>query len=178
LTAGTVTHGSLVTTLLTSAEFNAYVAPVSRLYLGALLREPDSGGLDNWVAYLRAGNSLQSAGDAFAASSEFAGIYGAMSNSDYVSALYVNVLGRQADATGLANWVAQLNGGASCGQVLIGLSESPEAVARFSPTIRTFLSYFTFLNAAPAQADLDYWNNYLTTLDGQFRDDLFTSSGF
>jgi hypothetical protein len=178
LTAGTVTHGSLVTTLLTSAEFNAYVAPVSRLYLGALLRGPDSGGLDNWVAYLRAGNSLQSVGDAFAASSEFAGIYGAMSNSDYVSALYVNVLGRQADATGVANWVAQLNGGASRGQVLIGLSESPEAVARFSPTIRTFLSYEMFLNAAPAQADLDYWNNYLTTLDGQFRDDLFTSSGF
>jgi hypothetical protein len=178
LTAGTVSHSSMVTTLLTSAEFNAYVAPVSRLYLGALLRVPDSGGLDNWVAYLRAGNSRQSAGDAFAASSEFANLYGALSNSDYVSALYVNVLGRKVDSTGLTNWVALLNGGASRGQVLIGLSESPEAVARFAPTIRTFLSYFTFLNATPTQADLNYWNSYLATLDNQFRDDLLASSGF
>jgi alpha-tubulin suppressor-like RCC1 family protein len=178
LTAQTVTHGSLVTTLLTSAEFNAYVAPVARLYLGGLLRAPDSGGLDNWVAYLRAGNSMQAAGDAFAASAEFAGIYGAMSNSDYVSALYVNILGRQADATGLANWVAMLNGGASRGQVLIGLANSTEAVNRLAPTIRTFLSYDTFLNAAPTQADLDYWNSYLTTLDDQFRDDLLTDPTF
>jgi len=90
----------------------------------------------------------------------------------------VNVLGRKVDSTGLTNWVALLNGGASRGQVLIGLSESPEAVARFAPTIRTFLSYFTFLNATPTQADLNYWNSYLATLDNQFRDDLLASSGF
>jgi hypothetical protein len=178
LTAQTVTHGSLVTTLLTSAEFNAYVAPVARLYLGGLLRAPDSGGLDNWAAYLRAGNSMQAAGDAFAASAEFANRYGALNNSDYVSALYVNILGRQADATGLANWVAQLNGGASRGQVLVGLANSTEAVNRLAPTIRTFLSYATFLNATPTQADLDYWNNYLTTLDDQFRDDLLADPTF
>jgi hypothetical protein len=150
--------------------------------LGGLHRAPDSGGLDNWVAYLRAGNSMQAAGDAFAASAEFANRYGALNNSDYVSALYVNILGRQADATGLANWVAQLNGGASRGQVLVGLANSTEAVNRLAPTIRTFVSYATFLNATPAQADLDYWNNYITTLDDQFRDDLladptFTSGG-
>ncbi len=169
LAAGTASHGSLVDALLSSAEFNACVAPVSRLYLGALLRAPDSAGLDNWVAYLRAGNSLQSAADAFAASAEFANAYAALGDSDYVSALYVNILGRQADPTGLDAWVAILKGGASRGQVLIGISESTEAVARFAPTVRTFLSYETFLNAAPTQADLDYWINYLATLDDQMR---------
>jgi Domain of unknown function (DUF4214)/Immunoglobulin domain len=178
LTAGTASHGSLVSTLLTSVEFNTYLAPVARMYLAALLRVPDQPGLDNWVAYLRAGNSLPSTADAFVASQEAAGLYGTLSNSDYVSALYVNVLGRPADPTGLANWVAQLDGGASRGQVLIGFTESPEAVIRFGPAVRTFLSYFTFLNAAPAQSDLDYWNSYLTTLDDQMRDDLLADPAF
>jgi hypothetical protein len=178
LTAGTASHGSVVSTLVTSTEFNTYVAPGARLYLAALLRVPDQPGLDNWVAYLRAGNSLQSAADAFVASQEFTNRYGALSNRDYVSALYVNVLGRQADSTGLANWVAQLNGGASRGQVLLGFSESPEGIELFAPTVRTFLSYFTFLNATPAQSDLDYWKSNLTTLDDQLRNDLLADPTF
>ena len=178
LTAGTVSHGGLVNTLLSSTESSLYVAPASRLYLAALLRIPDQPGLDNWVAYVRAVNSLQSAADAFAASQEFMNRYGAMNNSDYVSALYVNVLGRQADPAGLADWVAQLNGGASRGQVLIGFSESPEGIALFASTIRTFLHYFTFLNATPAQSDLDTWKHYLATLDDQLRTDLLADPGF
>jgi hypothetical protein len=178
LTAGAASHGSVVNSLLTSAEFNTLVGPVSRLYMAALLRVPDQPGLDNWVAFLRAGNSLQSAADAFVASQEFTNRYGALSNRDYVAALYVNVLGRQADATGLANWVAQLNGGASRGQVLLGFSESPEGIGLFAPTVGTFLQYFAFLNATPAQSDLDYWTNYLTTLDVQMRDDLLANPAF
>ena len=178
LTAGTVSQGGLVNTLLSSTESSLYVAPASRLYLAALLRIPDQPGLDNWVAYVRAVNSLQSAADAFAASQEFMNRYGAMNNSDYVSALYVNVLGRQADPAGLADWVAQLNGGASRGQVLIGFSESPEGIALFASTIRTFLHYFTFLNATPAQSDLDTWKHYLATLDDQLRTDLLADPGF
>jgi hypothetical protein len=127
---------------------------------------------------LWAGNSLQSAADAFVASQEFTNRYGALSNSDYVAALYVNVLGRQADSTSLANWVAQLNGGASRGQVLLGFSESPEGIGLSAPTVRTFLSYFTFLNATPAQSDLDYWKSNLTTLDDQLRNDLLADPTF
>jgi hypothetical protein len=74
--------------------------------------------------------------------------------------------------------VAQLNGGASRAQVLLGFSESQEGIRLFAPTVRTFLSYFTFLNAMPAQSDLDYWNNYLATLDDQFRDDLLAYPTF
>jgi hypothetical protein len=48
----------------------------------------------------------------------------------------------------------------------------------FAPTVRTFLSYFTFLNATPAQSDLDYWKNYLSTLGGQMRADLLADPGF
>ena len=178
LTAGTVTHGSLVNTLLSSAEFNQFVGPVSRLYMAAFRRVPDAGGLDNWVAYVRAGNSLQSAADAFVASQEFQLTYGSLNDTQYVTLLYENVLGREPDPTGLATWTGQLGSGTSRGGVLIGFSESQEGIALFAPTVRTFLHYFTFLNATPAQADLNYWNNYLATLDDQMREDLLAGPAF
>jgi hypothetical protein len=169
LTAGTVTHGSLVETLLTSTEFNTFVAPVSRLYMAAFRRVPDAGGLDNWVNDVRAGNSLQSAADAFVASQEFQLTYGSLNDTQYVTLLYENVLGREPDPTGLATWTGQLGSGATRGHVLIGFSESQEGIALFAPTVRTFLHYFTFLNATPSPSDLAFWKNYLATLTDQMR---------
>ena len=183
LTGGTVSNASLVDTLLDSTEFNLIVGPVSRLYLAALRRVPDVAGLDNWVNFVRARNSLQVMADAFAASQEFLNRYSALSNLDYVAQLYRDVLGREADPAGLASWTALLDsGGTTRGQILIGFSESQEAIQLFAPTLRTFLHYFTFLNTAPAQSDLDYWKNYLATLDDQLRatllaDPVFTGIG-
>jgi hypothetical protein len=34
------------------------------------------------------------------------------------------------------------------------------------------------LNTVPAQSDLAYWNNYLTTLDDQMRNDLLADPAF
>jgi len=59
-----------------------------------------------------------------------------------------------------------------------GFSESPEGIGLSAPTVRTFLSYFTFLNATPAQSDLDYWKSNLTTLDDQLRNDLLADPTF
>jgi len=177
LAAGTVTHGSLVDTVLSSAEFNTYVGPVSRLYLAAFHRVPDQPGLINWVNYMRAGNTLESVADAFVASQEFQLTYGTLDDTQYVTLLYENVLGRQPDPTGLADWTGQLAGVTTRGQVLIGFSQSPEAISLFVPTLRTTLSYFAFLNAPPTQQDLDYWTNYLTTLTDQFRETFLKNVG-
>jgi hypothetical protein len=178
LAAGTITHGSLVETLLNSAEFNQFVAPVSRLYMAAFRRVPDAGGLDNWVAYVRAGNSLQSAADAFVASQEFQLTYGSLNDSQYVTLLYENVLGREPDPTGLATWTGQLGSGATRGLVLTGFSESQEGIALFAPAVRTFLHYFAFLNVAPTQQQLNDWKTYLATLTDQLRTTLLTDPGF
>jgi hypothetical protein len=178
LASGTVTHSGLVDTLLNSSEFGAYVGPVSRLYLAAFNRIPDQPGLVNWVSYAEAGNSLQSVADTFTASQEFTNRYGAMSDTGYVTALYQNVLGRTPDPAGLAYWTGLLASGTSRGGVLIGFSQSPEGINLFAPTLRTFLHYFTFLDTAPTQADLDYWNAYLTTLDDQLRGDLLSDPTF
>jgi hypothetical protein len=175
LAAGTVTHGSLVESVMDSAEFNQFVAPVSRLYMAAFRRVPDAGGLDNWVNYVRAGNALQSAADAFVASQEFQLTYGSLNDTQYVTLLYENVLGREPDPTGLATWTGQLGSGATRGHVLIGFSESQEGIHLFAPTVRTFLHYFSFLGVAPTQAQLDYWKNYLATLTEQLRADLLAN---
>jgi hypothetical protein len=177
LSAGTVTHGGLVDTVMNSAEFSLYVGPVSRLYLAAFNRVPDRPGLINWVGYAQA-NSLQAVADAFAESEEFTNRYGSSSDAAFVTQLYQNVLGRSADPAGMAYWTGLLAGGATRGQVLVGFSQSPEGISVFAPTLRTFLSYNAFANATPAQSDLDYWNNYLTTLDGQLRDDVLADPAF
>jgi Domain of unknown function (DUF4214) len=169
--AGTVTHGSLVDTVLNSAEFGAYAGPVSRLYLAAFNRIPDQPGLINWVGYAQA-NSLLSVADTFTASQEFINLYGGLSDTAYVTALYQNVLGRAPDPGGLANWTGLLASGTSRGGVLIGFAQSPEGIKLFAPTLRTFLSYYAFLNTAPPQTDRTDWNNYLTTLDDQMRETL------
>ena len=171
MAAGAVTPASLVDAIMSSDEFQQDVAPVARLYLSALLRVPDQPGLDAWVNYIRAGNTLQSMADLFASSAEFMNRYGAMDNTAYVTALYQNILGRQPDPDGLADWVGQLDKGtATRSQVLIGFAQSQEAVALFAPTMRTFLHYFAFFNTAPTQAQLDYWTTYLTTLTDQMRE--------
>ena len=180
LAAGTATHGSLVDSVLNSAEFNLYAGPVSRLYLSAFQRIPDQPGLINWVDDARSGNPLESVADTFAASQEFMNRYGGSSDIDYVTQLYGNVLGRAPDAGGLAYWTALLGAGSTRGQVLIGFSQSAEGIALFQPTLRTCLSYFAFFGSPPTSLDLDYWADYLATLTDQMRElmiDAATAGG-
>jgi hypothetical protein len=180
LTAGTASRASVVFMMLTSSDFKHFVAPVSRLYMAAFGRVPDAGGLDNWVAYVRAGDSLQSAADAFVVSPEFHLTYGSLDDTQYVTLLYRNVLNRVPDAPGLADWVAQLSAGASRGQVLIGFSESQEEINRFAPTLQTLLHYFTFLNAPPTAADLEFWKEYpdLPALTDELREIFLAEPDF
>jgi hypothetical protein len=178
LDAGTLTHGGLANALLRSAEFSQFVGPVSRLYFSAFRRVPDQPGLDNWVDYMRAGNILESVADAFVVSPEFQLTYGSLDDTQYVILLYENVLGRKPDPAGLATWTGNLSSGWTRGQVLIGFSESREAIQLLAPRIRTFLHYFAFLNRAPTQRELDYWTTYLATLDDRMRDDLLADPAF
>lgn len=109
---------------------NDAAAQVSRLYLAALGRGAEQGGLNGWVGLLRAGTPLAALGDGFLGSSEFAARYGLPDNGRFVDLLYQNVLGRAADPAGRAGWVGALDGGASRSSVLIGFSESDEHKGR------------------------------------------------
>ena len=106
-----------------------------RLYNAAFARFPDSDGLKYWIDKYSSGtNSSRAVASSFLASNEFQERYGEnVSDSNYVNNLYQNVLGRDADSSGLNYWVGQLNSGAETrDEVLLGFAESAENKALFT----------------------------------------------
>jgi hypothetical protein len=73
-----------------------------RLYKAAFNRVPDTVGLGWNIDLVDGGMSLTQMSAAFVASAEFSGTYGALTNAQFLDRLYLNVLGRPADAAGAA----------------------------------------------------------------------------
>jgi Subtilase family/Domain of unknown function (DUF4214)/Putative binding domain, N-terminal/Bacterial TSP3 repeat len=145
-----------------SQEFEVTTAPVVRLYFAAFLRIPDYSGLTNWVNAYRGGTPLSSIAQSFASSSEFIQTYGALDNTQYVTLLYNNILGRSPDPAGLAHWVTLLNNMTfTRGEVLLGFSESPEYHQTSNNKVFTVMIYVAMLRRAPEQAGFDNWVGYL-----------------
>ena len=174
LTASSRTRAQVIESFFNSQEFSITVAPVVRLYFAAFLRIPDYAGLTNWVNAYRAGMPLAAIAQAFATSAEFLLTYGNLNNTQYVTLLYNNVLGRAPDAAGLANWVNALNNGTlTRGQVLLGFSESAEYIQTSGNKVFVVMMYVGMLRRAPEQAGFDNWvaflnagNSRLTLIQG------------
>jgi Ca2+-binding RTX toxin-like protein len=133
---------------------------VYRLYQATLDRVPDAAGQAGWTELLASdARSLSEVAAGFVDSPEFQRVYGALSNVAFVELLYQNVLGRAADAGGLAGWTGQLAAGISRAQVVIGFSESVE----FRTATNTAASQFT-LQRDPAGWQDDVFRLYLATL--------------
>ena len=141
------------TTQLTDAllgQANIQVDPVVQLYQAAFNRVPDSGGLTYWVNRytVNGGNqTLANMATGFSLSQEFQAAYGGFINANppdylaYVSALYVNVLGRQGEASGVAYWTNQLTTGAkSVSTVLLEFAESPEFTNTVNDAVNNYLT--------------------------------------
>jgi len=102
-------------------------AQVYRLYSAVLGREPDAGGHLGWAALIGSGGrTLQEVTTSFVASAEFQKTYGALTDSQFVTLLYDNVLGRAPDAGGFSNWVGALGRGLPREEVVLRFSESLE----------------------------------------------------
>lgn len=130
------------------AAANSLNEQVALLYQGALGRTPDSGGLAFWARTAAAlpattiamgvyglsdasGNysGSLSIAEGFTHSVEFSNKYGNLTNSQFATQLYANILDRTPDPGGFAYWQSQLNGGVSREHVLIGFAESIEAIS-------------------------------------------------
>jgi hypothetical protein len=105
-----------------------WVDDVFRLYQATLARSPDDMGLQNWSGRLADGTPYLDVVTGFVASQEFQTTYGALDNSGFVSQLYLNVLGREGDEVGQANWVGRLEDGMSREEVVSGFAQSPEFI--------------------------------------------------
>lgn len=95
----------------TSADpaFDPASAQIYRLYHATLGRDPDLTGLIDWVGRFQTGtHTLDSAAVGFVNSAEFQSQYGGVSDGQFVTLLYNNVLERDPDPAGYANWLTQL----------------------------------------------------------------------
>ncbi|MQA42456.1 DUF4214 domain-containing protein [Rugamonas aquatica] len=116
-----------------------------RLYQAAFNRAPDESGLGYWISNMDKGLSLQATAGYFVASEEFGRRYGAnLSDADFVTQLYNNVLHRAPDAAGHAYWLHDLQIGVARGNVLANFSESPENQAALIQVIGNGFSYIPY----------------------------------
>ena len=101
---------------------------VFRLYNAAFSRLPDAKGLENWInGNSSGGMTYATSAQEFSSSQEFKNRYGATStDTQYITTLYNNVLGRTPDASGLVHYQNLLANGKSRGALLLDFSESPE----------------------------------------------------
>jgi hypothetical protein len=145
------TRASFATALLDSGEY--YGVLVGGLYEQYLGRAADAAGLAYWVAQMRNGETDAQIEAAFAGSSEFYQRAGG-TDAGWVSAMYQAILGRAADAGGLAYWTEQLARGASRAAVAQGFAVSPEREEQLLND-----DYFTDLGRAADPAGQAYWVN-------------------
>jgi hypothetical protein len=156
------TRGQCVESFFNSAEFQQTVAPVVRLYFAYFNRIPDYPGLQFWINYFKSGHSLDEISDNFATSPEFTSTYGSLNNSQYVTLVYQNVLGRPPDTAGFNFWVGQLNTASMTrGQVMRNFSESSEYQSTSFNKVYVTMMYVGMLRRAPDQGGFDFWVGYM-----------------
>ncbi len=115
-----------------------------------------------WVDRRTSGYPLTAIADAFARSPEFIDRYGTLSNRDFVDRIYQNVLGRGADAEGLAYWTGELDAGRrSRGAVMVKFSDSPENRALRSVDMAVACAHHCMLKRMPTAADMSTWSGLI-----------------
>jgi hypothetical protein len=99
---------------------------IYRLYRAYFLREPDLDGYRYWLQAYRGGYPLRAISADFARSAEFVQRYGELTDREFVTRVYRNVLGRTPDATGYSYWLDQMRRGLTRGELMIYFSDSTE----------------------------------------------------
>lgn len=106
---------------------------ISQLYVALFGRAPDAEGLGFWVQLRDQGQSLTQIANTMYATTPARAYYPSfLTNQEIIASFYLNVLGRTADAEGLAFWTAKLNAaGATPGSVI---TEMIGVVANYAGT--------------------------------------------
>jgi hypothetical protein len=134
--------------LMASTEYqNQVINNLFKQYLG---RPVDSTGLANFGPLLQA-SGPEAVAAALAGSSEFFTRTGG-TNSDFLNALYFNVLGRSIDPSGMTTFLNALSMGVSREQVAATVLSSPEA-AQFAVT----QAYQSYLGRAGDATGVQFW---------------------
>ena len=118
----------------------AHLGQVYRAYGAVLDRTPDAVGFLGWVSQLDTDAlTLQQVIDGFTGSQEFQTVYGDLTDTEFVTLLYQNVLNRSPDAVGLQGWLDLLSSGTSRAEVVLGFSESGEYITGTQAGLEAFI---------------------------------------
>jgi Ca2+-binding RTX toxin-like protein len=114
-----------------------------RIYRAAFDRAPDQGGMGFWLSVMDKGASVHDMAVGFAASKEFADLYGAApTNAELVMRMYKNILHREPDPAGYAYWLDILDSKkADLPGVLALISESGENLDAVAELIANGIPY-------------------------------------
>lgn len=149
---------------------------VFELYEGLLGRAPEAAGYEFYLDALGHGTSLAQIAAGFLASPEYVGAHGpvsAESDAGFVTELYQIVLGRSADAGGLAFWQDALSRKVSRGEVAADFALSPENLAQdqgllgagvFAPDpVASDVArlYYAVLDRAPDADGMQFWTGLI-----------------
>jgi hypothetical protein len=144
-------HATFATALTHSGEYYGLLA--GGLYQKYLGRAPDADGLAYWAGQMTAGMTDEQLEASFAGAPEFYQHAGG-SDAGWVGAMYLDILGRAADAAGLSYWIGQLAQGANRAAVAHGFAASAEREGQ-----RVSDDYFNDLGRAADAAGQAYWVN-------------------
>tara|TARA_Y100001951_G_scaffold28503_1_gene22270 strand:+ start:18630 stop:20417 length:1788 start_codon:yes stop_codon:yes gene_type:complete len=129
----------------------ATASDLQQLYVGYFGRAADQEGLNFWLEAINNGGlSLDNVHASFVQSEEYQAQYEGLSSSDLVAQVYLNVLGRPAEAEGLAFWADALDAGSITEDQLIegilsGLSPRDALIISNKVTVA---NYYTAVRGA------------------------------
>ena len=101
---------NLVSVIHATNYSNDLDAPVLRLYQAYFNREPDLLGIKYWLDVRRSGHRLLAIAGFMAGSREFANNYQGVSDVEYLTRVYRNMLGRDYDQAGFNYWLDAVRG--------------------------------------------------------------------
>jgi hypothetical protein len=145
-----VSRYGLATELSRSDEWISTV--VAGFYRSTLNREPDAAGLRGWINAARAGMPVAQIASAFYASPEYFETTGQSNHRVWVTDLYLKLLFRTPDTSGLNGWVRALDAGMQRDELAYGFYQSPETLS-----VRVNSLYVRFLGRNGEPAGVANW---------------------
>jgi hypothetical protein len=149
------TSGSgLIRSFIGSNEFGRVVSPVVRSYLAVHGTFPPTKAIvDEGVAAYRQGETAAELADAYAADPDV----DALTDAQFVTAVYRNVYKRDPSSAELSADTAKLGGGTSRGTLASGYAEGSIGAGRLSPEVTVAMVYLGMLGRAPDSGGWSHW---------------------